>query len=480
MSRPKFWTDEKLKEVVEIAGDHTTLQSAVKKLRHWFSMPTLTRAAIDSALKDHGLKGLAKHLSTPLIAGNQKDGAWWNEKRLETVLKCAKLCSTREEAARAISEALGKKVTATSIDLALYRANKPTLAKSLSTPLYAPNEKAEPPTPKHLVTEKTLRERADRAEAQVQELVEELRDAERRQEFLDAISDKSPPKVLPREKKSGMREMTAVVLASDWHVEETVEAESVDHLNEYNLEIAEKRVNRFFESIIWNFEHHRASGKLAIRDLVLWLGGDLMTGYIHEELEENNGLSPTQTVLWLQRRLIDGIHSLRKHLDLASLIIPCSYGNHGRTGKKSRISTGYKNSYEWMMYHQIADAFRGEKGIKFEITNGAHQFVQTYDRLLHFHHGDSLKYNGGIGGLSVPLLRRIPAWNSMRPADVHNIGHFHQLHFLSHAVVNSSLIGHNAYAVSIGAAYEPPQQASYFMDSRRGKCLETPLWVDGK
>jgi rhodanese-related sulfurtransferase len=37
--------------------------------------------------------------------------------------------------------------------------------------------------------------------------------------------------------------------------------------------------------------------------------------------------------------------------------VVCKFGNHGRTGEKIRISTGYKNSYEWMVYHFIAAEF---------------------------------------------------------------------------------------------------------------------------
>lgn len=284
------------------------------------------------------------------------------------------------------------------------------------------------------------------------------------------------PHITPRE-KSGMREMTAVALASDWHVEERVTAESVAGRNEYNLEIASQRVDRFFQAIAWHIEHQRGSERIAIRDLVLWLGGDLMSGYIHEELVEGNQLSPTQTILWLIPRLEGGIRGLLKRLELESIVVPCSFGNHGRTTTKSRVSTGYANSYEWLMYNDLAARLRDEKRVRFEITASAHQYVRVYDQVVHFHHGDSLSYQGGVGGIGIPLLKAVPQWDRTMQADVHCIGHFHQLRDYGRAVVNGSLIGFGPYSQHIRAEFEEPQQALFYLDSKRGKTMLTQLWV---
>ncbi len=311
----------------------------------------------------------------------------------------------------------------------------------------------------------------------VTNLADEVRELRARQRFIDQIgSAKLMPHVVPRERTS-VREMTAVVLASDWHVEERVDPEAVAGRNEYDLAIASDRVDRFFQAVAWHIEHQRGSGKIAINDLVLWLGGDLMTGYIHEELVESNQLSPTQTILWLLPRLEAGVRGLLERLDLASVTIPCSYGNHGRTTPKSRVSTGFANSYEWLMYHDLAARLKDEKRVRFEITASAHQYVRVYDQVIHFHHGDSLKYAGGVGGIAIPLLKAVPMWDREVQADIHCIGHFHQLRDFGRAVVNGSLIGWNPYAQSIRAEFEPPQQAMFYVDSRRGKVMHTPLWV---
>jgi hypothetical protein len=44
-------------------------------------------------------------------------------------------------------------------------------------------------------------------------------------------------------------------------------------------------------------------------------------------------------------------------------------------------------------------------------------------------------------------------------------------------VVNGSLIGYGSYADSLPMAEaEPPQQAFFLIDEKRGKCQSTPLW----
>ncbi len=342
-------------------------------------------------------------------------------------------------------------------------------------------EKRDKETSLGLIKGAQYKEAQSKEKRHIKVLVEQLREAQVRSAFISSAKGfKAPPRLLALEKNSGLREMTAIALASDWHVEEPVDPEAVAYRNEYNLEIAEIRIKRFFQSIIWNVLHHRASKKVAIRQLLLWLGGDLITGYIHPELIETNLLSPTEALRFVMPLLRDGIHTLLKVLGLEHIEIPCSHGNHGRTTDKTRISSGASNSYENLMYHCLAEEFRGDKRVHFEITPSPHQYVQVYDFMLHFHHGDSVRYLGGVGGLGVPLLKAIAPWDLVKKADYHHVGHFHQLSDFGRVLVNGSLIGYGGYSQWIRAGFEPPQQMFYLLDSKRGKCQVTPLWVGGE
>jgi hypothetical protein len=253
----------------------------------------------------------------------------------------------------------------------------------------------------------------------------------------------------------------------------------VHGLNEFNLTIAAKRIDRFFAGIVDLVEHHRASGRIAIRDLILWLGGDLITGYIHEELIETNELSPIETILWLTPKIRSGIATLVDKLDLDSIVLPCDVGNHGRTTKFRRISTGCENSFEWGMYCQLAREFEGDDRVKFDHSAANDHYVKVYDYTLHTTHGDCINYGGGIGGLTIPLLKAVGSWDTTRRADWHMIGHWHQFLDVDKAIVNGSLIGWGAYSAWIKAKYNPRDLSQHFslIDSKRGRCHTTPIWV---
>jgi hypothetical protein len=289
----------------------------------------------------------------------------------------------------------------------------------------------------------------------------------------------SAPELTPIVSTSGKDgEATAFAIASDWHAEERVRADSVNQLNEFSLAIAEKRIERFFQRIVRLTEIERNGTK--IENLVLGLLGDLMTGYIHEELQESNGLSPVQAIVWLRDRILSGLEYLRKNGGFKRIVIVCAYGNHGRTTKKPRHATGAANSYEWLLYQVLAkDAeMAGMTDIEWNIASSYHTYLSVYGRNIRLHHGDSLRYEGGIGGLTIPVEKAIASWNKARVADLDIFGHWHTQQQNPKWVSNGSLIGFNAFSISIKAPFEPPQQTYFLFDSKRGRTATSPIFVE--
>jgi hypothetical protein len=101
----------------------------------------------------------------------------------------------------------------------------------------------------------------------------------------------------------------------------------------------------------------------------------------------------------------------------------------------------------------------------------------VYGRTIHGTHGDEVKYQGGVGGVSIPINKRVNAWNRVKRADYHCFGHFHQQ--LDHGdwFANGSVIGYNDYAMSGGFTPEAPQQTFFLLDAKRGKTTVSPMWV---
>jgi hypothetical protein len=265
-------------------------------------------------------------------------------------------------------------------------------------------------------------------------------------------------------------EAVAFAIASDWHVEETVEGRTINGLNEFNLEVADQRITKFFEATLRLTEIERAGTK--IDTLVVALLGDMMTGYIHEELQESNGLSPTETVLWLRARLVAGLRKLLKQGGFSRIIVPCSFGNHGRTTKKPRNGTAAANSYEWMLYHVLSTDV---PEVEWVISDGYHNYIEVFGKTIRLHHGDNIAYQGGVGGITISVEKAVASWNKARVADLDIFGHHHTQQQNPRWISNGSLIGYGAYSLAIKAGYEPPQQTFFLWDSKRGRTVTTPI-----
>lgn len=307
--------------------------------------------------------------------------------------------------------------------------------------------------------------------SKIENLMNELDEANNRLDFVLQIDTEKKYimksfKDEPRRKDISFDVENAVAIAilSDVHIEEHVDIEQVNGLNEYSPEIAKYRVNKFFDEVLKNVQKERMTHN--IDTLVLGLLGDFITGYIHEDLKESNSMSPTEATSFVKEILIEGIIKLVDNGNFEKIIIPCTPGNHGRTTVKKRFNTGYKNSYEWMMYNEMKNVFstsyipeKYKNTVEFVISKSELVYIKVYDKVIRFGHGDHFSYGGGIGGINVPMLRWLTRINSQKHADMTFIGHWHQILTgpSSNAMVNGSVIGVNAYSMGFGAKEDPKQ-----------------------
>jgi len=255
-----------------------------------------------------------------------------------------------------------------------------------------------------------------------------------------------------------------------------VRLEEINGRNEYTPDIATARVKKLLQGILWNVDMWRS--KYTIRDIVVWLGGDFISGYIHDELKQTNYMAPGEAALFCQELIArDLLTPLGNQGDFERIIVPCNYGNHGRSTMKPQKKNAAYTSWEWMMYSNLAGVFRDDP-YEFHVAEGQHHYMEVYDTKLRFHHGDSVRYFGGVGGVTISLNKAIHEWDKFIPADITCIGHFHSYLPLPYAVINGSLIGYNEFALSIKAKYEPPQQAMFLIDSERGMRQSSRIWVE--
>lgn len=280
---------------------------------------------------------------------------------------------------------------------------------------------------------------------------------------------------VPEERRG---EAVACVLLSDWHVEEPVSLEEMHGLNEFNLEIAEARTEKFFQNSL-KLAHIQASACDVKR---MWCGmlGDIITNHLHDDNKINNLLQPVEAINFALGLISSGIDYWLENSDF-DFDFDCVCGNHGRTTKFMATSKPGATSLETFLYGALAARYASNPRVSFRVAAGAMAYREYFNFRMRLIHGYEIGYQGGVGGVTVPIRKKIAKWDQGIRADLTCMGHFHQLLNGGDHIVNGSLIGYNTYARMIGASPEPARQAFFLIHSRNGGELSAtaPVWLDG-
>ncbi len=299
---------------------------------------------------------------------------------------------------------------------------------------------------------------------------------------LDSHAANEPPRDRRIETRTGSGdEVVPVLMLSDVHAYERVDPRTINHINEYNPDICTARTHNVVRNALTLIAKTRKGGN-PVKSMVLWLGGDFINGFIHEEYLVQNFGSPVEELIFAQNLLREVIDTILNDAGLEDIRVVCNYGNHGRSTMKM-YSSGASTSYEWMLYHFLKQQYAGEERLHWTIADGYMAYQDVLGTRLCFHHGDAVRYGGGVGGLWIPLKKKIMAWAQQTPRSVrpfHVLGHFHQLLYdPKHGAVNGSIIGYNAYAQKLGCEMEPPQQGMFYICEESHQPVQfCTVWAD--
>ncbi|WP_157649558.1 helix-turn-helix domain-containing protein [Burkholderia ubonensis] len=269
-----------------------------------------------------------------------------------------------------------------------------------------------------------------------------------------------------------------ILFGSDWHWGEVVKPSEIGGVNEYNLEIARARLQRLIDTTIDLLTNHMVNPQYP--GIVFALGGDMVSGNIHEELSETNDMPIMPVVLDLVDNLFIAIKRLKQVF--GKVFLPCVAGNHGRSTKKIRAKEFNFNSYDWLIYQQLDRLFSDDPDVIFYIPDGTDAIVKIAGHTYCFTHGNQFKAGDSMIGPLGPIIRgdhKKRGRNSQvgQEYDTLVLGHFHQLVQMKRVIVNGSLIGYNEYAYANNFGYEPPQQALWISNARHGITFSMPVNV---
>jgi len=294
----------------------------------------------------------------------------------------------------------------------------------------------------------------------------------------DCSDEPNPPKWIDA-KSSGTNTGVPTLLASDWHFDEVVDPRQINGVNAFNRTIAVARIKRLFVKTVDLLIHHMAKPKYDY--FVLDLGGDMLSGNIHEELRETNEQPVSLSMMALLDAMVGGIDLLLKHFP--RIVVNAVPGNHGRWDKKPRAKNRVYETYEWLLYQFLAKHYAGNKDVYFNVADGADLPYSIYGTRYLLTHGDQFKGGSGIAGALSPLMlgdarKRKRSIAIDQPFDYLVMGHWHQYIMAKGIIVNGSLKGADEYSFQSNFDYELPTQALWVTHPIWGITARWPIYLD--
>jgi len=265
---------------------------------------------------------------------------------------------------------------------------------------------------------------------------------------------------------------------SDVHGGEVVNGSEIYHSNRYSIQIMKDR----FEYTVKTAVHllHILDNDMRYPGIVMPLGGDMISGNIHDELTATNELQTMPTLLEMHEMLVKGITLMADKF--GSVFLPCVSGNHGRDTKKIWNKNRNHTSFDWLLYQYLAKHFEivGDKRVKFFIPDGPDAYYKVQNVRYLLTHGDQFRGGDGIIGPIGPLTRGNQKKQARNQAidmeyDVMLCGHWHQYIQLARLIVNGSIKGYDEYAFANNFGFEVPQQALWVTNARYGITYRMPV-----
>lgn len=308
-----------------------------------------------------------------------------------------------------------------------------------------------------------------------------LADLVKAQNTIAVMSEIKTPKVKAKPFKRSKSQHTVIASAflSDTHLDEVVSKAQTGGINAYNRSIAERRLEGFVNKCLTT-SHDLLNFNIERLDVPL--GGDMVSGNIHEELARTNQAEIMDTVNHWSEKIAEALISLSK--EYPELYVPCVVGNHGRNTKKVRHKGRIQDNFDWLIYMTAQRiVLSSTKNVKFDVSEHTDALWKAYDSTYCLTHGDQASGGGGWGGIASPIMRlndkKSRTYASLNtPYRYLIMGHWHQFKDFGNILVNGSLKGYDEFAKNLNFEPEPPQQAFWITAPKKGKIMSMPLFVD--
>jgi len=288
------------------------------------------------------------------------------------------------------------------------------------------------------------------------------------------------------------RSRDAVIMLSDWHLDEKVDKEEVFHINEFNWKIAEARIDYLFKKTIQNAIELKCS---ALNILLL---GDFFSGIIKDDLIYGAEIGITPTIV----KAFDIIaRHMREAAKYFTIRVACVFGNHSRLTPMKGFNKAYTLNLEWMLYEflrreagEFAEDFVNPKSPIYIVNIQGYNFMITHGDMVSGGNNmakipattfsrDAAKINGTLATKYAADVRHglIPEFpqrvDYILAAHFHNeftIPGFDDIPILG----NGCLIGGNSFSLKVVKAASRPSQRFFIVEEGEGLRFMDTIFLD--
>lgn len=276
----------------------------------------------------------------------------------------------------------------------------------------------------------------------------------------------------------------AVILhISDLHAGEVISSAEILGSNKYDLKTFRDRTDRLFSSAAKLCTNHWPRDDRPPDEIVICLGGDLVSGSIHPELAETNEGTDYQIFREVAERIAGGIEHLRETVGLPCRIYSVP-GNHGRQVLKPQHKRQGLQSWDTLVADFAESALNQDQGIEWFRSEGTDCYFDVVGFPILLTHGHAMGSGGGMGfiGPAAPIIRghqKVSHTELRQRRPVHLIlsGHYHTTIKTPWGWSNGSMVGYNEYVRSMRGEPEPAQQSMFVMHERKGLIRWQPIYL---
>jgi hypothetical protein len=286
-------------------------------------------------------------------------------------------------------------------------------------------------------------------------------------------------------KKNKGKAQSAVLLLSDTHIGQVVEADQTLDMGEYNFEIFLSRLKRL-EEAVFSILHDHVNTK--VDELVIPILGDMIHGNLAHAVEAGQ-----KNTLFTQ--FYAAGHALAQFLRHVATLVPkvrifTTVGNHPRWGTQRKMPTDNRYSnLDQFLYAYTEALTKDIKNIEWRLDKQPFALfgVQGY----HFYcgHGDNLR--GGDKSLGIPahsIGRKLASTMGLnakagRPlVNYYCFGHLHKPiqipHTLGEVIVNGGFPGVDGFGLAEGFQSYWPSQKFFLVHPKFGRAACYDLRLD--